>query len=364
MGRSAPGVVHRPNRLTRVGSVERYGRVSPLAVIGWSGVAMLLVMAFLSALAALNQTLYGAGSFIERYLEEIGNDEITLAATTPGVALDPVGLEALGLPADVSTAMLRSGVVAAGPEDVRITADETHDDGTHTVTASYRLGDTITETAFEVEPIAPLYGVLNRWGFATSPLAVIDVTAAHYPLFTVGELQLDTRARKTGDELAAFTQTAPYLAIAPAVYSFSYDDILLTAQEVESVLAPSTRAGVTVDSQPTPAFVERVQRQLDQYLDECATQQVLQPTGCPFGEDVDDRVVGDPSWSIATYPTVTLIPGETAFDMPETEGVAHLSVEVQSLFDGEVSQLERDSTFHVALSATIQPDGSIAVQLE
>ncbi|WP_395245005.1 hypothetical protein ACGGZK_04190 [Agromyces sp. MMS24-K17] len=347
-----------------MGSVERSGRVSPLAVIGWSGLAVLLVVAFLSALAALNQSIYGASNFVERYLEEIANDEITLAATTPGVALDAEQLAALGLPGDVSTAMLRSGVISSGPEDIRITDDVTHDDGTHTVTASYRLGDTITDTAFEIEPIAPLYGVLNRWAFSISPIAIIDVTAAHYPIFTVGDLQLDTRAHKTGDDLAAFTQTAPYLAIAPAVYSFSYDDVLLTAQDVVTVAAPGSRTAVTVDSQPTPSFVERVQRQLDQYLDQCAAQQVLQPTGCPFGEVVDDRVISAPTWSISTYPVVTLIAGATAFDMPPTEGVAHLSVEVQSLFDGDVSQLERDSTFLVSLSATIQPDGSIAVQLK
>jgi hypothetical protein len=63
-------------------------------------------------------------------------------------------------------------------------------------------------------------------------------------------------------------------------------------------------------------------------------------------------------------PTVTLTAGESAFEMPATAGTAHISVEVQSLFDGEVSTLEEDRGFTVALDARIKPDGSIAVQLK
>jgi len=337
--------------------------VSWLAVLGWSSLAVLLGCAFFAAFGALNQNLYGASSFVERYLEAIADDEITTAATTPGVALDEAELEAMGLPSDVSTAMLRSNVVDAGPQDIRIIDDEARDDGSHLVTASYRLASSIVETTFEVQPIAPLYGVLNRWEFARSPLAVIDVTAAHNPFFTVGSLTLDTRARKSGDELAAFTHAAPYLAIAPAVYEFDYDSTLLTAQPEQVSVEPSERTSVTVSSQATPAFTERVQAQVDQFLEGCAAQPVLQPTDCPFGAVIDDRVVGEPAWTISASPIVTLTPGEDAFVMAPTAGVAHLSVDLQSLFDGDYYTLEEDETFTLALDARIRADGSISVQL-
>ncbi|KRC61478.1 hypothetical protein ASE14_11475 [Agromyces sp. Root81] len=332
-------------------------------VAGWAGLAVLLAGAFLAALGALNLTIYGSSSFIERYLTAIANDDIAEASTTPGVALDEAELAALGLPANVSTAMLRTGVVESGPEDVRITNDVAHDDGTHTVTATYRLEDAIIESSFDVRPIEPLYGVLNRWEFAVSPLAVIDVTAAHNPTFTVGTLTLDARATKSGEELTAFTQVTPYIAIAPAVYEFSYTSPLLEAVPVTLQADVSARAGVTVDAQPTAAFVERVQVKVDEFLNECAAQPVLQPAECPFGIEIDDRVVGDPVWSIVSMPLVTLTPGESSFDMPPTEGVAHISVEVQSLFDGHRYTLEEDRTFSLALSATIAPDGNIAIQL-
>jgi hypothetical protein len=335
-----------------------------LSVAGWLGLAVLLVGAFIAALGALNQTIYGSSSFIERYLTAIANDDIAEASTTPGVALDEAELEALGLPANVSTAMLRTGVIESGPEDVRIMSDVARADGTHTVTASYRLADAIVQSSFDVRPIEPLYGVLNRWEFAVSPLAVIDVTAAHNPTFTVGSLTLDTRALKSGEELAAFTQVTPYIAIAPAVYEVSYSSQLLEAVPVAVQADASGRSPVTVDAQPTAAFVERVQVTLDQFLDECAAQAVLQPAECPFGIEIDDRVTGDPQWSIVTSPQVTLTPGETSFDMPPTEGVAHITVDVQSLFDGHRYTLEEDRPFTVALGATIKPDESISIQLK
>ncbi len=338
--------------------------MSWLAVLGWTGLAAMLVGAFFAALGSLNQTVYGASSFVERYLEAIAEDDITRAATTPGVALDAEELAAAGLPADISTAMQRSGVVESGPEDIHIVEEVANDDGTRTVTATYRLQAAIITTTFDVRPIDPLYGVLNRWEFETSPLAIVDVTAAHHPFFTVGSLTLDTRALKTGDELAAFVQTTPYLVIAPAVYSFDYDDELLTAQEVELAVEPSTRTAVTVDAQATPVFAERVQTQVDQFLQNCADQVTLYPTDCPFGIDISDRVIGDPAWSISAFPVVTLVPGESAFEMPATAGVAHITVDLQSLFDGDEFTFEEDRTFTIALDARIRADGSIAVQLK
>ncbi|GAA1957918.1 hypothetical protein [Agromyces allii] len=346
------------------GSGVRRGRLSPLSIAGWAALAMLLATAFVAALGGLNQTTYGAANFVERYLSAIADDDLATAITTPGVALDDDELTAKGLPTDISTAMLRSDVIEAGPEDVRIVDDVKHDDGTHTVTASYRLDTAILQTSFDIRPIEPLYGLLNRWEFVESPIAVIDVTAAHNPLFTVGDLTLDTRALKSGDELTAFSQTAPYLAIAPAAYEFSFSDTLVAAVPVPLATEPGVRVPVTVDAQPTADFVARVQTQVDAYLDDCAKQTVLQPAGCPFGIEIDDRVLGDPTWSIVEYPAVTLTAGETAFEMPATDGMAHISVEVQSLFDGDISQLEEDRAFRLALSATIRPDGSIAIQLQ
>jgi hypothetical protein len=122
---------------------------------------------------------------------------------------------------------------------------------------------------------------------------------------------------------------------------------------------------VTVEALPTEEFVERVQAKVDEYLiDQCATQRVLQPAGCPFGVTVDDRVVTEPVWTIVESPAVTLVPGETAFEMPPTPGVARVTFEAQSLFDGSLYVFEQDEGFVLALDARVRPDGSIAIQLK
>ena len=53
-------------------------------------------------------------------------------------------------------------------------------------------------------------------------------------------------------------------------------------------------ADVDVQTQPTAEFVEVVQRRVDDFLTACATQQVLQPTGCPFGLVVQNRIISEP----------------------------------------------------------------------
>jgi hypothetical protein len=191
------------------------------------------------------------------------------------------------------------------------------------------------------------------------------VTAANNPLFTVGSLTLDTRANKSGEELLAFTQQAPYLAIAPAAYEFGYQSTLLEAVPSDVVTTPGTPAEVTVDALPTQEFVDRVQAKVDEFLvDQCASQPVLKPAGCPFGVDVDDRVVTEPAWTIIESPVVTLVPGEAVFEMPPTPGVARVTFEAQSLFDGSYYVFEQDEGFMLALDARVRPDGSIAIQLK
>lgn len=343
---------------------ETNRRVSPLVFLGWAGLAVLLILAAVSALGALNHTVYSPAAIVKEYLEALAEDNAAVALSLAGVELSPAELEAAGLPEDISTAMLRVGVIDEAPTDIRIVGSVDEGDGTHTVTASYRLGERIGESSFRVRALDHLYGVLARWEFAESPLQVIDVTVQHGALFTVGSLTLDTRATKTGDALSAFDQSAPYLAFAPATYEFEYESTLLHAAPVDVTVSERERASVTLDVQPTEAFVNQVQAEITRYLDEeCASQRVLQPSGCPFGIVINDRVTSEPVWTIAQYPAVTLSAGENGYIMPATEGVAHISVEVQSLFDGEFSQVEEDRAFLISLTSTIKPDGTIAIQL-
>jgi hypothetical protein len=90
---------------------------------------------------------------------------------------------------------------------------------------------------------------------------------------------------------------------------------------------------------------------------------VLQPTSCPWGITIDDRIEGAPTWSITGYPAVELTPGERSFEMVATAGQAHIVVDVQSLFDGDISTRDEDVPFTMGLSVVVQPSGALAIQL-
>jgi hypothetical protein len=73
-------------------------------------------------------------------------------------------------------------------------------------------------------------------------------------------------------------------------------------------------------------------------------------------------VQGAPTWKMTQYPAVHLVPGDTSWTMSQAVGIAHLSVTVQSIFDGSIEHRESDEKFAVSLtSVVIRPDGSLDI---
>ena len=82
-------------------------------------------------------------------------------------------------------------------------------------------------------------------------------------------------------------------------------------------------------------------------LARCTEQPVLFPSGCAFGHAIANRVASEPRWSITDPPDAELAASETfgLWEVPASTGVALLTVDVQSLFDGSVSTLEQHVSF-------------------
>ncbi|MET0853544.1 MAG: hypothetical protein ABWY30_02855, partial [Microterricola sp.] len=308
----------------------------------WGGLALLLILAMAAGIGALNRDLYSASGFVKQYMSALSRSDAEAALSFPGVEPKATELAAAGLPTKLPHTLLRDSVMRA-PHDVRVTDVDKGEDGVQQVTVEYTLDGTKATSVFEVERTGTNFGVFDEWRFASSPLAVLSVTVLHDAEFTVNGLTLDTRAHHEPDAEPTFSNSASYLAFSPSTYELSKDSRLLAAAPVT---VPVTQSGVTeatVDVQPTDEFVHDVQQDLNGWLDNtCASQAVLMPTGCPFGITIDDRVTSAPVWTITEYPVVTLTATDSNFEMPQTPGVAHVQVEVQSLFDGEVSTLDQD----------------------
>lgn len=332
------------------------------AIVSVGVIATLLIGALFATVGSLNRDVYSAGGFVGQYLEALARHDAAGALAMPGVELTDARLKEAGLPQDLPSTLLR-GSVLGELTDIRLRSDTAGENGRHTVVYDFRLDGTEATMEFAVARAGTFAGVFNGWRFTTSPLAVLQVTVLHEATFTVNGLTLDTRAHAADEAPVTFSNQAAYLAFAPALYEFTHDSTLLTAKRQAVPVTEPAATDVTIDAMPNDRLISQVQTELNDFLDACTTQKVLQPSNCPFGIEINDQVEELPTWSIASYPVVTLAAGQTTFEMPPTAGNAHIVVDVRSLFDGELSTRDEDVPFTVALSVTIQPDGSLAIQL-
>lgn len=325
-------------------------------------IAALLFGAFFAAIGSLNRDLYSAGGFVRQYLEALARRDTTSALQLPGAELTDAALRAAGLPQNLPATLLRPSVLGE-LTDIRLAGDTETAPGRHVVVYDFRVGGVAESMSFDVARTGKFAGFFDSWTFATSPIAVLQVTVLHEATFTVNGLTLDTRAHAEPDAPASFSNQAAYLAFAPAAYSIGHSSALLGAESRTVPVLKSGATDVTVDAVPNERFLAQVQTELNRFLDACATQDVLKPSDCPFGIEINDRIEGAPDWSIVDYPVVALTAAAATFDMPETSGLSRIVVEVQSLFDGDVETRDETVPFSVALRVTVQPDGALAIEL-
>ncbi|MFO7690560.1 MAG: hypothetical protein R6W83_08395 [Cryobacterium sp.] len=332
------------------------------AVIGTIVVAALLGAALMTAVGSLNRSVYSAGGFVEQYLTALARQDAVGALALDGVSPSSAELAAAGRPADLSETLLRASVLGT-LTDIEQVSDEQVSPGRHRVVYEFTLGGERDSMEFLVQSTGTFAGVFDRWRFETSPLAVLQVSVLQERLFTVNGLNLDTRVQAAPDAPATFSTQASYLAFAPSEYRLSHDSALLTAEETTVVVSDSGTTEVAVNALPTELFTAKVQRELNSFLDACSIDEVLKPSNCPFGITINDRVLGVPDWSIDEYPDVVLHATTDAFEMDSSTGQARIRVDVQSLFDGELNTRDEAVSFFMGLTATVQPDGNLAIQL-
>ncbi|WP_242682330.1 hypothetical protein [Desertivibrio insolitus] len=303
-----------------------------------------LALAFAATVTALNLTLYSASGFVSGYLQALARGDAEGALTTPGVEL----------PDGADDALAATGALS-GPRGIRITNVADASDGTRAVTAEYSLAGSTHRTRFTITPESALLGLFARWSFVDSPVATLEITPRGIDDYEVGTVTVTDAAAP-----------AAYAVLVPAAYELDHESRLVTTDDVEvAVTEPASTVRTELQAQASEEFVGLIQEQLESYLDEqCATQEVLQPTGCPFGRVIGDRIRGVPRWSIAQYPQVSLQPGAAPGEwvMPAASGAAHLVVEVVSIFDGTVSTLDEDVPFQVAYTITVGDDGGIDIR--
>ncbi len=316
--------------------------------------ATLLVMTILVGIG-INQSVFSASGFVSQYLSALARHDAASALSMPGVKDK--------LPADADTALLR-GSAMGELSDITI-VDVSGDNEKTTVTASYVVGGEEATGEFVVTRIGNTMGIFESWAFAELPVARAKVTVWHDASFDVGDSGLiDLRSTDSAKDATVWGGTGTYLLFAPGNYVFDHTSTWLTAKQVVlNVAAPGDTAEVVVDVQANKAFNKRVQQEVNEYLDKCVKQRVLQPAGCPFGYQTGNRIVGKPTWEVAEYPVIKVIPGEETWAVRDAVGKLRITGEVQSLFDGAITPLDEivDAVFNINIS--IRSDGNLAIVL-
>ena len=321
--------------------------------LGLATAALLLVTFFVGI--GINQSLFSASGFVSQYLSALSRHDAASALSMPGVADK--------LPEGADRALLR-GSAMGDLSNIQITNVSGTNEKT-IVKASYLVGGKKATGTFTLKRIGTMMGLFESWAFAELPVATAKVSVWHDASFDVGKSGLiDLRSTTSGKESTVWGGTGTYLLFAPGNYVFDHTSTWLTAKKVVvNIASPGDTEEVVVDVEANSAFNKRVQKEVDDFLDSCVKQHVLQPTGCNFGYQTGNRIVGEPSWEVAEYPTIDVVPGESAWAVNNAVAKLRITGEVQSLYDGTISPLDEivDAVFNITI--TIRSDGSLAIVL-
>lgn len=330
--------------------------MTALAVVG-----VLLIAALGASALIVYKEFYGPSAFVGRYLELLSTGRAADALRLPGVSIDHSILDEAGIDEAASEALLRQAALAP-LTDIEIESEETADDIT-SVTVSYAAGGHDGTSTFQVEQDGWV-GVTPNWRFTQSPLASVALTVLGADRFAVNGFEVDRRQVSAAGADAVPDEPLPLLVFTPGLYSVTVDTAISTSPGVSFLAdSPLTQTPVELQTDPTEEFISVVQTRVEEFLEECTTQQVLQPTSCPFGLEVQNRIDGPPVWSISAQPVVTVEPDGAQWMIPPTDAVAHIEVDIRSLFDGSVEHVSEDVPFQVNGTIAILPDGSASIRV-
>lgn len=321
------------------------------AALGWGLLALLLVGGFFAAIGAVARDVHSPAGVVQGYLDALARHDARSALAIEGVL--PPGVE--------GGQGLLTGRALGRIDGIRIVDDAELEPGLHRVTAAFRLagrdaagpGTEELRRDFLLRRGERSWLFFDRWGFAESPLETVRIAVEHDRRFTANDQPVVNPAIDAGEE-------ADYLVFSPGLYRIDLETEYLRGEAVELVVA-GAGGRVALGLEPTPAFAERIDAEVAAHLEACATQRVLQPSGCPFGRFLTDRLTDEPEWRIVAPPSFAVISAEDGWRTRTAKGVAHLRVGLQAIFDGSRTVYDQDVPFEVSYRIDFAADGSLTL---
>ena len=287
------------------------------------GIAAVLITAvWLVAVFSLNQTLFSPGGYVLSYLDALERGEFGEASARAGLSEVPVVLP-------------RSDALISDP---RVTSTFVVNADEVVIQAQYLLDGIPSESLFTLTRLPKTLGLFDRWEFGDAPVGSITATITGSDDVIVNEVPLPREVTSAGIDV-----------LFPGRYTLSWSSGWLETDTVELALESSQAQTVRLTAVPSAALAKQATQAVLDYLTSCTTQAVLQPASCPFGVTITDRVRGDVDWAITQEPRVVLamFDDEKTWQVQALAGEATLTVSLQSLFDGSVSDYVETQTIDV-----------------
>lgn len=277
------------------------GRARALLIAG-----LLIIALTAAAVPLLNLTVYSPTRVVDAYFSALADGD---AAAALGMLAAPPHSERT--PQNALTDEVLAGAPAV-PEHVRITSTE-RDGDTARVRVRYNLGSATRTTDLTLQQGPATWGLFERWAIAFD----------EWPQLSL-QISGSGTADVNGVEVPAGDGPVPVLF--PMGYNIGFNAEYLTS-EVKQVMVTgsSDDMGVALQPTPTPALTAEVKRQIEEHLAGCVRATTLMPTGCTFGYETENEIIGEVSWRMLEDPQVSLRSSGSQLSLVRSPAVAEVS---------------------------------------
>ncbi len=301
--------------------------------LGWGGAAAAVLGLGAASFAVAVVVTVTPEAHVQRYLEALADDDLVSAARLAGI---PDG-DALPLGDD------------GEPSIVRIIERIDAPDGSARVLAEYGGDKDAVTAVFTLEPGPARWGIVPAWQFSRPPVATASVGVDQHDRVRVNGVVAQT---PEAGEPVSFAVFVPSLVTARVVEPH------VQAAPVSRRVDGSKVTSIELEAETTALLQRVVAVEVEQFLIDCTEQQVLLPTGCPFGRTVTERVVDLPRWNLVSGPDLEIVPGRAPGRWSVTgEADLRLTAHVQRLRDGRLSDLDETVTASLSGEVVLTVDG-------
>jgi hypothetical protein len=244
--------------------------------------ALTVIVLTVAAVPLLNLTVYTPARAAESYIGALEKGDAHRAFSY------------LSSPTPSSTLALSSEVLSAAPDLPRDAEAKTVSvDGNHAkVRLSYTLSSKKQTVNLNMVKLPATAGLFDRWA----------IEQEKWPTLT-----LDVSGSSTATINGYGVRAGSVPVLFPASYLVGFDATYLKSKsERAEVTAPGAAETVSLSPEPTAKLEETVKQQVTDHLNDCVKSKTLMPSGCVFGYDTDNEIIGDVSWSIERKPQISL----------------------------------------------------------